>query len=283
MIRSFALAVAVISAAGAGLAQTPAFSSRVESVRVDVLVTQNGKPVKGLRPEDFELRDNGVPQTVDLVSDEEIPLNVVMALDMSASLDLTRLENLRSAGGRLLEGLRQTDQAALVTFSHLVSQTAPLTSDLGRVRAALDQASASGQTNLVDATFTAMMVGESDVGRSLLIVFSDGVDSSSWLEADAVLDTAKRSDVVVYSAEVGTRRLSFLRDLSAATGGRSIEIERAKDLAATFRSILEEFRQRYLISYSPQGVADGGWHRLDVRVRGRALTVRARPGYLSEK
>ena len=128
-----------------------------------------------------------------------------------------------------------------------------------------------------------MMIGESDVGRSLLIVFSDGVDSSSWLEADAVLDTAKRSDVVVYSAEVGTRRLSFLRDLSAATGGRSIEIERAKDLGATFRSILEEFRQRYLISYSPQGVAAGGWHRLDVRVRGRALTVRARPGYLSEK
>ena len=93
MIRSFALAVAVISAAGAGLAQTPAFSSNVESVRVDVLVAQNGKPVKGLRPEDFELRDNGVLQTVDLVSDEEIPLNVVMALDMSASLDLNRLEN----------------------------------------------------------------------------------------------------------------------------------------------------------------------------------------------
>ncbi len=114
-------------------------------------------------------------------------------------------------------------------------------------------------------------------------MFSDGVDSTSWLEADAVLDTAKRSDVVVYSAEVGTRRSSFLGDLSAATGGRSIEIESAKDLRSTFRSILEEFRQRYLISYSPKGVTPGGWHRLDVRVKGRNLTVRASPGYLSEK
>ncbi|GAC1453970.1 MAG: hypothetical protein PVSMB1_02820 [Gemmatimonadaceae bacterium] len=62
-----------------------------------------------------------------------------------------------------------------------------------------------------------------------------------------MLETAKRSDVVVYGVEVGRRRFSFLRDLSAATGGRLIEIESTRDLNATFRSILEEFRQRYLV------------------------------------
>jgi VWFA-related protein len=270
-----------LASLGTAWAQTPSFSTNVESVRVDVLVTQNGRPVRGLAPGDFELRDNGVPQTVDLVSDEEIPLNVVMALDMSASLNLKRLEYLRTAGRTLLEGLRPADQAALVTFSHHVSQTSPLTSDFGRVRAALEQTSASGQTNLVDATFAAMMIGESDVGRSLVIVFSDGVDSSSWLDPEAVLDTARRSDAVVYSAQVGRRRLDFLRDLSATTGGRSIAIESAKDLRGTFRGILEEFRQRYLISYSPRGVARGGWHQLEVRIKGRNFTTRARPGYLS--
>jgi VWFA-related protein len=183
----------------------------------------------------------------------------------------------------LLNGLKETDQAALVTFSHLVSGGAPLTSDFDHIRAALDETAASGQTSLIDATFTGTMIGESDVGRSLLLVFSDGVDSTSWLTADAVLDTAKRSDIVVYGVEVGQRRLSFLRDLSAATGGRLIEIESTEHLDATFRRILEEFRHRYLISFSPQGVSDGGWHELDVRVKGRGLTVRARPGYLSEK
>jgi VWFA-related protein len=280
MIRHLARAALVVAASTAS-AQTPSFSTSIESVRVDVLVTQNGQPVRGLRPADFEVRDNGVLQTVDLVSDEEIPLNVVMALDMSASLSAKRLDYLRSAGRTLLDGLRPTDRAALVTFSHLVSQTAPLTGDFNRVRAALDVADASGHTNLVDATFTAMMIGESDVGRSLLIVFSDGVDSTSWLEPDAVLNTARRSDVVVYSAQAGTERLGFLGELSAATGGRSFQIESAKDLRGTFRSMLEEFRQRYLISYAPRGVTRGGWHRLDVRVKGRSLTVRARPGYLS--
>jgi VWFA-related protein len=114
-------------------------------------------------------------------------------------------------------------------------------------------------------------------------VFSDGVDSTSWLAAEAVLETAKRSDVVVYAIEVGRRRFSFLRDLSDATGGRSVQIESTRDLDAMFRGILDEFRRRYLISYSPRGVTPGGWHALDVRVKGRNPTVRARPGYLSEK
>jgi VWFA-related protein len=273
---------AVWIAAGTGVpAQGPSFSSQIEAVRVDVLVTDNGRLVLGLQAGDFEVLDNGVPQKVDLASFEEVPLNVVLALDMSGSLTAQQIVHLRTAGSTLLDGLKPTDQAALVTFSHVVSQGSPLTSNFDRIRAALNEAATAGQTSLIDASFTGMMIGESDVGRSLLIVFTDGVDTRSYLTADAVLETAKRCDVVVYGVDVGNRRSSFPRDLSAATGGRLIEIESTTDLNATFRSILEEFRQRYLISYSPQGVVAGGWHRLDVRVKGRTVTLRARPGYLS--
>ncbi len=269
-------------ATGTGaLAQAPSFSSQTEAVRVDVLVTDNGRLVPGLQSGDFEVLDNGVLQKVDLASFEEVPLNVVLALDMSGSLNAQQIEHLRTAGNTLLDGLKPTDQAALVTFSHVVSQGSPLTSNFDGIRAALNETDTVGQTSLVDASFTGMMIGESDVGRSLLIVFTDGVDTRSYLTPDAVLETAKRCDVVVYGVDVGKRRSSFPRDLSAATGGRLIEIESTKDLDATFRGILEEFRQRYLISYSPQGVVAGGWHRLDVRVKGRSVMVRARPGYLS--
>ena len=96
-----------------------------------------------------------------------------------------------------------------------------------------------------------------------------------------MLETARRGDVVVYGIEVGERRASFPRDLSEATGGRLFAIEATTDLAATFSKILEEFRMRYLVSYSPQGVAPGGWHRLEVRVRNRNVTVKARPGYFA--
>lgn len=281
MTRHLIPVLLLLATGAVALAQAPSFSSEIEAVRVDVLVTENGKLVPGLEPGDFEVLDNGIAQKVDLASFEEIPLNVVLALDMSASLDTAQVAHLRTAGKTLLDGLKKTDQAALVTFSHIVSQGSGLTSSFDRVRAALDDTATWGQTSLVDASFTGMMIGESDVGRSLLIVFTDGIDTRSWLGADAVLETAKRCDVVVYGVEVGKHRFSFPRDLSAATGGRLIEVESTKDLNATFRGILDEFRQRYLISYSPRGVTAGGWHRLDVRVKGRSVVVRARPGYLS--
>ena len=269
---------AVLSPIGAS---TQTFTSRVDAVRVDVLVTENGRPVQGLTPADFEVLDNGVRQRVDLASFEQIPLNVVLALDMSASLQGLRLGHLQTAGKSVLDGLKPGDRAALVAFSHVVVPTQGLTDNLDRVRAALDQAQGQGQTSLIDAAHAGMLLGESDAGRSLLIVFSDGVDTASWLTADAVLETARRGDVVVYSVEVGERRASFPRELSDVTGGRLFAIESTKDLSATFSKILEEFRMRYLVSYSPQGVARGGWHRLEVRVKNRNVSVKARPGYFA--
>ena len=275
------LAVVCMPPATVMTASRQTFTSRIDAVRVDVLVTDKGRPVAGLTPADFEVLDNGVRQHVDLASFEQIPLNVVLALDMSASLQGLRLGHLQAAGSRVLEGLKPGDRAALVTFSHVVAPTQGLTEDLDRVRAALDRVRGDGLTSLIDASHAGMLLGESDAGRSLLIVFSDGVDTSSWLTAEAVLDSARRGDVVVYSVEVGERRASFPRDLSEATGGRLFAVESTKDLSTTFDRILEEFRMRYLVSYSPQGVEPGGWHRLEVRVKNRGVTVKARPGYFA--
>jgi Ca-activated chloride channel homolog len=281
VLRPLIAAAASWAALASVLAQEPSFSSRIEAVRVDVLVTQNGQPIHGLGPADFEVLDNGVPQNVDLASFEQIPLNVILALDVSASLEGLRLGHLQTAGSTALNGLRPDDRAALVTFSHVVNQRSDLTTNVDRVRAALETVGGSGQTSLVDAAFAGMMLGESDVGRSLMIVFSDGVDTASWLSAESVLESARRSDVVVYGVEVGKTNRSFSRDLSNATGGRAISVESTKDLSATFGAILEEFRTRYLVSYSPRGVPAGGWHRLDVRIKGRNVAVKARPGYFS--
>ena len=262
-------------------AQQPAFSSKVEAVRVDVLVTDKGKPITGLKASDFEILDNGVPQQVDLVSFEQIPLNVILGFDMSDSVAGERLDNLRRAGGAILGGLKKADQAALVTFSHLVLLESPLTGDVQQVRRALDAVGGIGETALIDGTFASIMIGESDAGRALLIVFSDGVDTASWLTSDAVLNAAKRSDVVAYAVAVrGGVKPDFLRDLTSFTGGRLFEIEKTANLEPTFLEILDEFRHRYLVSYTPRGVSRDGWHKLDVRAK-RGGTVKARPGYLA--
>ena len=110
--------------------QGPTFASKVEAVRVDVLVTEQGRAVRGLQAAEFEVLDNGVRQEVDLVSFEQIPLNAILVLDMSVSVAGERLDHLRAAARGLLDGLTAEDQAALVTFNHVVFQGSGLTTNL---------------------------------------------------------------------------------------------------------------------------------------------------------
>ena len=116
---AFALLLATAVPAVAQVA--PTFSTKTEMVRVDVLVTAGGQPVTGLRPGDFEVIDSGVSQTVDLVSFEQLPLNVVLALDLSESVAGERLAHLTTASRAVLERLNRGDQVALVSFSHVVA------------------------------------------------------------------------------------------------------------------------------------------------------------------
>jgi VWFA-related protein len=285
MIHIIRVAAALLAAIASGsfvAAQTATFSSRLEAVRVDVLVTDNGRVVRGLRPADFEVVDNGVVQQIDLATFEELPINVILALDMSQSMVGERLEHLRAAGRAVLDGLRREDGAALLTFSHMVRLPQALTRDARIVRDALDRVQPSGSTALVDGVYAAMTLAGSDAGRDLLLVFSDGLDTASFLAPAGVLESARRTDATMYSVSVrGSGRSSFLRDLSEQTGGSVVEIASTTDLQKTFVGILDEFRQRYLLSYTPRGVSRDGWHRLQVRLKGRRGAVTARAGYMA--
>lgn len=258
------------------------FTSRVEAVRVDVLVTHDGQPLKGLGSADFEVRDNGVAQKVNLVSFEEIPLNVVLALDMSGSVTAEGLEHLQRAGETLLAGLEPRDRAALLTFSHMVRQRSGLTGDFAQLRAELASVKPGGDTALIDAAQAAMIVAGSSSSRGLVVVFSDGQDTSSWLSRNLVLATSRRSDAVVYGIAVGRTSDDFLENLTDLTGGRLLRAETTNAVRALFVQVLDEFRHRYVISYTPIGVKAGGWHRLQVRVRRPDTVVRARPGYVAQ-
>jgi VWFA-related protein len=275
-------ALAALTAGDAVTAQVATFAARLEAVRVDVLVTDGGRIVRGLRAGDFDVIDNGVAQQVDLVIFEELPLDVILALDMSDSMKGERLDHLRGAGRAVLDGLRPGDQAALLAFSHMMVLPQSVTGDLARVRAALDVVHAGGQTALVDGSYAALMLGGTGAGRDLLLVFTDGADTASFLTPARVLESARRSNATVYAVSLrDSGRISFLRELTTQTGGKVVEIESTTDLKQTFVTMLDEFRQRYLVSYTPRGVSRDGWHKLQVRVKGRRATVTARAGYMA--
>lgn len=276
-MRTFTLALAF---AGLGLAQSPIFKSDIETVRVDVLVTRDGRPVTDLQLADFEVLDNGIVQRIDHVASEELPLNVVLTIDGSSSLAGDPARRLQSACLELLSELQERDKAALVTFGEAVSVRTGLTNDLPLVRSALDEPFEGGQTSLVDAVQTSVLLTESEPGRALVLVFTDGIEVSSYLPAQSLLETIKRSDAIVYGVAVrGIPRPPFLRDLAKSSGGDMLEVDSASDVALAFKHVLNEFRQRYLLSYSPAGSERGGWHQLKVRVKSRGAVVNARPGY----
>jgi VWFA-related protein len=278
-MRGLAIFVAAAVTA-AGEPTQPTFSSRVEGVRVDVLVTDSSrKPLRGLAPSDFVIRDNGVRQQVDVVSFGEIALNVGLAFDMSESVAGARLRQLQSASKALTAELQAADQSSLITFDHEVALRCPMSLDRACVDRALNEVEPRGLTSLIDGTFAGMLAAESDVGRSLLMVFSDGFDTASFPNVERVLEMGRRSDVVVYPIASRDARPDFLEELASLTGGQLHEVRRDEELSKTFRAILDEFRHRYLLTYTPTNVAKGGWHKLEVRVNRPGARVKARPGY----
>ena len=280
-VGGLAAAVLVLGARPAAR-QVPVFSSHVQAVLVDVLVTRDRRPVAGLTAADFELRDAGVVQTVSLLDSDGLPINAVLALDMSGSTSGARLADLTAATDALLDGLRPIDRAALTTFSHVVSPRVPLTTDLSSIRRVLRTVVPDGDTAILDGVYTALMATQAETGRSLLVVCTDGRDTSSWLDADELIDSARRSNAVVdVVATGGARQWSVVRDLTDATGGQTVEVESSRQIRTEFQAILKAFRQRYVLTFVPTGVSESGFHPLDVRVRGGRATVKARPGYIA--
>jgi VWFA-related protein len=275
--------VAVVVAGLPVVAVQPMFRARVEGVRLDVLVTQGSVPLAGLGAADFEVRDNGVLQSIDLVNLGDVPVNVVLTLDTSESVTGGKLVDLQRAGHALLGALAKGDTAALVTFNEAVMHRVALTPDLDRVRRGLSSVEAWGDTALVDASLAAMLLGDTDAGRTLVVLFSDGVDTASFSEPELVLQTARRVNGVVYAVSSAREDRPFLEDVTSATGGRMIDISRTGDTGRAFLEILQEFRRRYVITFTPTGVSPGGWHKLEVRVKRPGTRVQSRAGYFAAK
>lgn len=265
----------------AAAAQVPHFPVNVEVVRVSVLVKGRDGPLLDLAAADFELRDNGVVQAIDVVDTSDIPVNAVLALDTSSSTKGQRQADLVAASDALLALLKPIDRAALTTFSHAVAPRIALTSDLAAVRSELRRIEPEGETSVMDGAYVALTATLAQTGRSLVVVCTDGYDTSSWLKPGEVLDSAKRSNAVIYAVTAAEgRRQSALKDLTDATGGHMLQVTSGKDLSGAFQKILQDFRSRYILAYSPQGVPAEGFHRLEVRMKRRGLTAKARPGYI---
>jgi VWFA-related protein len=279
MTRPLAVLLVPFALAASAPAQQPIFSARVDTVRVDVDVRRDERPALGLAADDFEVYDNGVRQKVDLMASSTLPVNVVLVLDTSKSLDAKERAHLTAAGTTVIDALRPDEQAAFLTFSDRIAIRSLFSSDAPALKALIAAPTPAGETALNDAAHAAMLVGTAAAGRPIVILFSDGEDTASFLDDRAVLDTARRTGSVVCAVTLGERG-GVLPELADLTGGVFVRETSLARVARRFAEILESFRHRYLVSFTPTGVSGEGWHTLSVKVKGGGQ-VRARTGYWS--
>jgi VWFA-related protein len=263
----------------------PVFASSVEYVYVDVFVSQGERSVPGLRAADFELRDDGVPQSAELVSAESRPVQAALVFDASSSVAGDKMASLRSAGAAFLDGLGPKDEASLFAFSHEIDWRAQPTTDKDVVRESLAGVRAAGATSAYDALYAALVLADPRKA-SLIALFTDGEDNVSILGGAEVRRVAEISNALVHvvsaaepSASTGRGTDRTLREIAEDSGGKFWSAGTSKDLRAAFAAIAASIGERYVLRYQPRGVKRAGWHPLTVRLRNAKGTVRARRGY----
>ena len=275
-------------------AQTlPTFAVDVRSVFIDAFVTRDRRPVAGLDPRDFELKDNGVRQIFDVVPADALPISTVLVFDTSASVYGAKLNRLHKAAGSFLEHLKPDDEAGLIAFSSKVLWLAPPSTDHEAVRRAVGALSPRGATSLLDALFSALILPRPS-SRPVIIVFSDGEDNMSFLDPAAVASAARRSSALIYvvaapsedfrsgpvsAAPSESAHLRTLRTIAAVTGGALIEARTEAAIETAFTEILASLKSRYVLKYAPEGPPAPGWHKLELKLTSGKGAVRARDGY----
>lgn len=301
---------------------TPVPRTQTGGVRINVQVSDGGRPVSGLRLDDFELLDKGVSQRLD-AAESAVHVAVALAIDTSLS---SRDESMMSLSGpepgffqsilhasdMLLRALDPGDRAAIVAVADrvipvvtLTDQANALQAGLRRVQSLPPRASAlftdgrgtttyeheddglMPQSTVWDGAFAAASLVARDPGLPLVVVVSDGIDDGSWLPRDHLSRTLANLGIAVDLIQTTRRRWhtgnAVPEDLPKETGGTRLKTDDSK-LTEKLRARFAGLRQAYVLTYEPRGVGtNDGWHDVVVKVKGRNVTVKARPGYYANQ
>jgi VWFA-related protein len=279
-------------------APKPTFRSAVDLVSVAAVVRdRKGRFARNLRKDDFVVEDGGARrEIVDFRSDENAPVRVALLFDVSGSMRLaSHLEDARQSARQVLSALRlhsDADEAAVFSFDMNLQSLQPFTNDVGAIELALSRVAPYGQTSLYDAIAQTarnlVQTRPGDPRRRAVIVFTDGIDTSSELTPHQVSGIASAIDVPVYvmtvvsevDREKGSQSQlaeSSLRDLSRATGGDLFVTSVPAEESIAARQIVDELRHQYVLAFAAS--PDAGWHGVIVKTTNKDLTVRARRGY----
>ena len=274
-----------------GQQQVPLFRSTTDIVPLYVTVTdRNDRLVANLSQEDFEVYDDEVKQDIVLFLNEVQPITVVVMLDTSFSM-AGKLKLLKAGAEQFLIRMLPADRGRVGAFNDKIQISPEFTGDRDYLINELQLLDFGNPTRLYDAIAASVNELLGIDGRRVVLVFTDGDDTSSQSGWKEVLEVARNEEVMIYA--IGLRAEFFngrrtvrsrpdrnLRQFAQETGGGYFELQENDELGSTFTRVAQELHSQYLIGFSPTEL-DGKVHELSVRVRNQNMTARARRSYIA--
>ena len=293
----FCAALIVLSLTAPLVAQQPTFRAGVDLVNFGVtVVDRQGRPVTGLTAADFEIVENGRKQALKYFAagepEDAPPLHLGLLLDTSGSM-ADDLKDARSAAVTFVNAL---DHAADVTFVDFDTQVRVARfgpAEYPRLVERIRERRADGMTALYDAIGVYLDGAQQQEGQKVLVLYSDGGDTTSAMSFHDMLDLVKASDATVYavgylaheSGGASLRQRADLERLTAMTGGQAYFPVSPKDLDGVFDRIRGEIAARYSIGYvSTDARTDGTWRSVEIKLLRpelKGVKVRTRTGYFA--
>lgn len=251
-----------------------------------------GKPVFGLKEQQFKVFEDGQEQKLDFFEAAKTPFAAVVLLDTSGSME-SRISLARSAAINFLDGLRVDDVAAIYNFDTKVS----LVQDFSNSRDIAERIyniKADGYTALNDAIYKAAeQLSKRPEKRRAIIVLSDGADNKSKYSGDKALKAAVAANATIYTIDMsamdtnGKERMQSqgaLKNFAEKSGGVFIETAGGAAMRQAFKNVVEELGLQYTLGYQPSNQKkDGKWRAIEIRVAKPNLIIRTRKGYNAAK
>jgi len=267
--------------------ETPSvkFSIQSQLVEVYLTVTKGKQLVPRLRASDFEIKEDGIPVTIDRLDSQEVPLQIVLLVDTSESVQ-DSLGTIQDAAAAFVEGLHSDDRVTLALFNSDVRAFPQTTEDREPILKAIRNARARGMTRLYEALMLGMQYLDGKRGRKAIVCFTDGEDTAGTHSRLDVLNAAARSGYPVYAIGAGaglalSSLQMILREFAEINGGKALFIQSLRKLREAFAEVGSELRSAYVLNYYTRIPPDGKWHELSVTTKDPACTVYSRKGFFA--
>ena len=256
------------------------------------ILDKSGKPVGGLKQEQFKVLEDGSQQVINFFSAEETPFAAVILIDTSGSME-ERVSMARAAAINFLDGLRANDSAAIYRFDSKVFLVQQFSGSRD-IDEKIYDIKADGMTALNDSIYKASVeLAKRAEKRRAIVVLSDGADTFSGVSSAKALKAAMDADASIYTIDMsamnsnGKERMqnqTALKNFAEKTGGRFVSTPGGAALRQAFKGIVEELGVQYTISYEPSNLKkDGKWRSIELLVSRPNLTIRTRKGYTANK